>query len=76
MEYKIMQILNEVCGAEDGELKPDLDLFETGLLDSFAVVQLLVEFEERLHVTLDIETLRREDIATPALIVRLLEKMR
>jgi len=75
MESKIIEVLNEICGAQPGELEPDLDLFESGLLDSFAVVQMLVEFEDKLGISLDIEQLRREDIATPALIVRLLEGM-
>ncbi len=70
MEEKIMAILNDICGAESGELTPDLELFESGLLDSFAVVQLLVRLEEELMVTLDIETLKREDIATPSLLIK------
>ena len=73
MESKIMAILCEICGVNEGELDAGLDLFEAGLIDSFAVVQLLVKLEERLGVSLDIEQLRREQIATPALIVKLAE---
>ena len=68
MEETILKILCEICGAEDGELEPDMRLFDEGLLDSFAVVQLLVALEEQLGVALDIEALTRDDIATPALI--------
>ena len=71
MEEKIMLILNEICGAEDGELEPDMDLFGAGLIDSFGVVQLLVKLEEQLGVSLDIEQLVREEIATPAKIIKL-----
>jgi len=74
MEEKIMAILNNICGAEEGELEPDLDLFESGLLDSFGVVQLMVELEEQLGVVLDIATLTREEIATPALIAGRVQK--
>ena len=28
MEEKIMAILNDICGADEGELEPDFDLFE------------------------------------------------
>ena len=73
MEAKIMAILNDICGADDGELEPDLDLFEAGLLDSFGVVQLLVELETHFNVVLDIESLSRDEIATPAKLTRRVE---
>lgn len=71
MEEAIMKILNNICGAGEGELEPDMDLFESELLDSFGVVQLIVELEEQLHVSLDIGMLTREEIATPARIIKL-----
>ena len=74
MEEKLMMILNEICGAEDGELEPDMNLFEMGLLDSFGVVQLFVEIEEQFGVTLDIETVTWEEMATPALILERIKK--
>jgi D-alanine--poly(phosphoribitol) ligase, subunit 2 len=70
MEQRIMEILNDICGAQPGELEPDMDLFEAGLLDSFGVVQLLVALEEQLQVVLDIESISREEIATPAKLIR------
>ena len=73
MEEKIMSILEQLCGAGPGELEPELDLFESGLLDSFGVARLLVELEEQLQIVLDIEQLTRREIATPAL---LLERLR
>lgn len=75
MNQTIMEILNEICGAEDGELEPDTDLFEAGLLDSFGVVQLLVRLEDELGAVLDIESLTREMIATPARITNIVENM-
>lgn len=74
MLEKMMAILNGICGAEDSELTPDINLFEAGLLDSFGVVQLIVELEEAFQISLDIESIPREAIATPALIVRLVEQ--
>lgn len=74
MEEKIMSILNDVCGAEEGELPPGINLFDEGLLDSFGVVQLIVELEEAFGISLGIETVSREEIATPALIAKLVEK--
>lgn len=68
MEEQVIAILSGIVGAEEGELEADLDLFESGVLDSFALVQLMVELEEKMGVALEIETLTREEIATPALI--------
>jgi D-alanine--poly(phosphoribitol) ligase subunit 2 len=76
MLSQITRILEELIGADPGDLPPDLDLFENGLLDSFAIVQLVVELEEKLGVRLEIETLSRADLATPTLIAKLAETAR
>ncbi len=72
MIEKIIEILNEICGADEGEILPETELFEEGILDSFGVVQLIVELET-LGKSLDIASLQREDIATPAKIAALME---
>ncbi len=74
MEEKVLQILGGLCGAEPGELSPGLDLFGEGLLDSFATVQLLLELEEAFGVSLALEELSREQIATPAKIAALVRE--
>ena len=74
MEEKIMLILNGICGAEPGELELNMDLFESGLLDSFGVAELLVGLEESFSLTLDIAELSREQIATPARIIQLVRQ--
>lgn len=74
MVKQVIAILNDIVGAEEGELEADLDLFETGLLDSFGVVQLFVELEEQFHVVLDIAAFTREEIATPSLIAKRVEQ--
>jgi D-alanine--poly(phosphoribitol) ligase subunit 2 len=75
MEQEIILILNEICGAEPGELERDMDLFENGLLDSFGVVQLLVKLEERFGLAIDVERFSRAELATPALIAGIAEKL-
>ena len=71
MEEKIIAIIGGICGADPDEVALDLDLFEAGLMDSFAVVQMAVEIESALGVELDIENLTRAQIATPGLIIAL-----
>lgn len=70
MEEKVMQILSDICGAEEGELEIDTNLFEMGVLDSFGVIQLVLALEENFDISLEMENLTREDISTPAGIVR------
>lgn len=42
MEQKIMEIIVELCGAQPEEIEPELNLFEEGLLDSFAAITALI----------------------------------
>lgn len=74
LENKIILIVNEICGAEDGEVDVDLNLFEAGLLDSFGVIQLLVSLEERFGVSLDIGSIPRERVATTSKIAQLIRE--
>ena len=70
MEEKIMAILNDICGDDEGELEPDTDLFEEGILDSFGVITLFVEIEKQLGIKLEPTELTRDEIKSPALIIR------
>ncbi len=74
MEQRIAEILAELCGVEPEEIESDLDLFEEGLLDSFAAIQLVMELEESFGVSLDMASLPRERIANPAAIAALLQE--
>lgn len=62
---KIIEALCEICGAEPEDLEGDMELFEEGLLDSFGVISLFVELEERLGVKLDPTEVERSVISTP-----------
>ena len=50
-EFKeqVLDILEEVCENDIVKENLDVQLFEEGILDSFAVVSLLVEFQERFY---------------------------
>lgn len=41
--------------------RPDIDLLETGLVDSIGLVELILELEERFGVTLPMEGLEIDD---------------
>ena len=76
MEEKILAILAEKCGVEPEDLKEDMDidLFEEGLLDSFAMLGLLVDFDEQLGIKIEITELERSDINTPNKVIECLSK--
>lgn len=73
---KVTEILCDLCGAEPGELTADFDLFDTGLLDSFGVIELVLALEEAFGVTLQIEQIPRGRIATPQKIAALVREAR
>ena len=65
MVDQIIEMLNEICGADPGEILPDTALFDVGILDSFGLVQLIVALEEGFGVALDPAVLERSQMATP-----------
>lgn len=67
----VIEILNDIVGADEGEIQADTELFEEGILDSFGLVQMLVELE-KLGKVLDVANLERSDVSTPAKIAALL----
>jgi len=50
---------------------PDTDLFETGLLDSFQLVELLLLLERHFGFQVKIDEIDLEDLRTPSRIARL-----
>ena len=52
---------------------PDVDVIESGLLDSLGLVTLVVELERRCNVTIPFETLDVDDFRTVRSIAGLIE---
>jgi len=72
MVDQVIAIICDLVGADEGEILPDTDLFEQGILDSFALVELLVELEQ-LGSHLDVANMEREELSTPAKLAALVE---
>ncbi|GIN84916.1 D-alanine--poly(phosphoribitol) ligase subunit 2 [Heyndrickxia sporothermodurans] len=64
-KQEVFTILAEVCQDDVVVENPDIDLFEEGLLDSFGIINLLVEVEGRLGITVPITDFTREEWNTP-----------
>ena len=70
----IFAIFRDELNVEVGE--PDVDVIETGLLDSLGLVALVVEIEQRCGVAIPFETLEVDDFRTVDSIARLVERQR
>jgi D-alanine--poly(phosphoribitol) ligase subunit 2 len=74
MEEKILDILETICGVDEAREDKDINLFETGLLDSLAVIELLVQIEEKLGIVIEPTEVEREEIETPNKLIQYLSK--
>jgi D-alanine--poly(phosphoribitol) ligase subunit 2 len=70
---KILNILTEICGTDEILRNPDVELFNTGLLDSFGTIQLFVEINDQLKIDIAPTEVDREMWATPNKIISYLE---
>jgi D-alanine--poly(phosphoribitol) ligase subunit 2 len=76
VENKVVELLTMICGNDQVAKDPDVLLFETGLLDSFGVVEFIVGVEEQLGIAISITDFDREEWATPKMIAQKLEELR
>lgn len=69
MEESIFNILEEITGTDEVRANPDVNLFDEGLMDSLATVQLLVELEGQLAVQVPVSEFDRDQWNTPNKII-------
>ena len=62
MEDTLFSILEDITGTDEVRDNPEVDLFEEGLMDSLATVQLLVEIEGQLGVQVPVSEFDRRAI--------------
>ena len=71
----VLDILNELTG-EDLSDQMDENLFDTGLLDSMATVQMLLELQEKTGITAPVSEFNRDEWSTPNKIIEKVEILR
>ncbi|WP_321835112.1 D-alanine--poly(phosphoribitol) ligase subunit DltC [Clostridium butyricum] len=64
MKEKVLEIFIEVTGNDEIAEDLDLNLFDEGLLDSLAIIEVLLKIEENLGIKLQPTDLEREDMST------------
>ncbi|AUX11255.1 D-alanine--poly(phosphoribitol) ligase subunit 2 [Latilactobacillus sakei] len=69
VENTVVEILADLTGNDDIKDNMDLDLFETGTLDSMATVQLLLELQGQLDIDVPVSEFDRNEWATPNKII-------
>ncbi|EAC6409068.1 D-alanine--poly(phosphoribitol) ligase subunit DltC [Listeria monocytogenes] len=72
----VLEILEEITETDEVVQNTNLKLFDEGLLDSMATVQLLIEIEERLDITVPVSEFDRDEWATPEMIITQLEALK
>ncbi|MCC0635032.1 MULTISPECIES: D-alanine--poly(phosphoribitol) ligase subunit DltC [Clostridioides] len=73
MQETVIEIFEDVLGTDEIRDDLDLNLFETELLDSLAIIEVLLEIENRLGIELQPTDLERKDMSTVNNLVKFLE---
>ncbi|HDU7707129.1 TPA: D-alanine--poly(phosphoribitol) ligase subunit DltC [Listeria monocytogenes] len=72
----VLEILEEITETDEVVQNTNIKLFDEGLLDSMATVQLLIEIEEKLDITVSVSEFDRDEWATPEMIITQLEALK
>lgn len=64
VEERMLDLIEEVCDDEAIREERDIDLFEAGLLDSMAAIELLVGIESEFSVEIAPTAVAREEMNT------------
>lgn len=73
-ESRALSLIAHACASEDVLSDRELDLFESGFLDSLAFVELLVGFEEVLGVVIQPTEIERTEVSSINKILAVLDE--
>lgn len=74
IKEKVIEIFEEVLDTDEIRDNQDLDLFENELLDSLAIIEVLLAIEEKFDLSLQPTDLERDDMSTVNKLTSFLEK--
>lgn len=74
MDDRILEVLEKVCGDDDVKTDRDINLFESGLLDSLGLIELLIELDKKLNIKIEPTEIDRSDIETPGKLIEFISK--
>lgn len=73
MKEKVFEILERICEDDIVKSNPDIDLFESDLLDSLGFAELLADIEDELGILIAPSEVDRNTFNTPNRILSYLE---
>ncbi|GGI38965.1 D-alanine--poly(phosphoribitol) ligase subunit 2 [Mammaliicoccus stepanovicii] len=74
-EEQVLDLLAEVAENDIVKENPDIEIFEEGIIDSFATVGLLIEIQNSLGIDVTITDFDRDEWATPNKIIKVLKEL-
>ncbi|MSD84371.1 D-alanine--poly(phosphoribitol) ligase subunit DltC [Lactobacillus curvatus] len=69
VEKTVVEILADLTGNDDIKDDMDMELFESGTLDSMATVQMLLELQGQLDIEVPVSEFDRQAWSTPNKII-------
>lgn len=72
-EEKVLDMLEDICDDDAIREERDIDLFDAGLLDSMAAIELLVAIEEEFGVQIAPTAVDRDEMNTVNKIIHQIE---
>lgn len=72
----VLDILADLTGDDDVKNNLDTSLFDSGLLDSMATVQLLLELQQQLGIDVPVSEFDRKEWETPNKIIAKVENLK
>ena len=73
MEEKILDLIYEICDDKIIYTKKDVNMFETGLLESMDFIELLMSIEEEFDIEIAPEEIKKDEMATPNMLVAFIQ---
>lgn len=74
METNVLEMLAELCEDDIVKENREIELFETGLMDSLVFAEMLFEIEDRFGVVIAPSEIDRMEMNTPQKIIRLIKE--
>lgn len=68
-------ILEEACETKEIFEDCDMDLLDTGYLDSFALLSIILEIEKRMGIKLQATDVKRENVCSVNAFVKFIETL-
>ena len=76
MKDTVLDILEDLTGSDEVKKDLDVNLFETGLLDSMGTVQMLLELDNQCGIQVPVSEFERSEWDTPNKIIAKVEAMK